>query len=1116
MYRGHDTAVFDGGRYVSPSTGRTSGLPGCRGLLVALVVISTVTGSVALYAGTTQAAHSQKEPNDSRSTAEPVSGGQITSTELGTASSMTGNVNTNQDYDEDWFSFSPPDTKFVLTVESDPNEEGDIGIDIEDGSGTVVASNSTGDNVVSKDFDDDGTAEDVTQLTVTGADTSDTYYAKLYAHDDPTNDPNVDAAQDCGLNSDGSASCDANYELYLSYSPTAAATTGDADGNVLEGESVSFDASGTTDPDDQQSSLSFNWAFGDGASGSGVAPTHALSTDVTDGTEQVTSTVTVTDPGGGQDTATTGLTVYSDFDGDGKADVDNPSPSDIEGDLDDDNDGTLDAVDPRPYNAPPIVRATASRTTVVEGESVSFDASGTTDPDNTTGELGFTWRFSDDLSSPSGQTVTHTFTASTNGGNETVDANVTVTDGSPGNTNRSTVPVVVQNDFDGDGLPDFRDDDNDGVPDAEDGEPYTPNKGTITGTVTDSAGTPVTSGTVSVHSTDYQHYNSTSLAGSNTFSLSVPAGTYELRATTSDAPDAGASGISVSPDATTDVSVTFDSTAHLNGTVTNASGPVPQTSVLATSGSQTYVGTTDKTGEYNITVAPGNYTVTVLSSEQGSDAASASVRGGATATADLEVKEQTVTATGVSLVSGPGSLSQSGHSIETRATVQNGMLQVQLVNASETYPAGRVGAPSELEEFGVTRSTEFEITVTVTNYTANSLFWGLRNASVQVAQNRTDPNATDVTISGSPVTMQATFSNGQRAGPLLRKTPSDVTWPSGSADDADDGFNQTVYVGVFDLSTVPASTRSTLRGVSVTTNAQRYSTPTVVNDTLRVWVAGPSRTVSGADHTGFYQATIPDTQLDAWGVTNPESDLQALYKGSSRDFEVTETPGGARIELTNIDYSAGFVDIGADTGATDGPTGDVEVTDVSLAPTTVETGEPVVVNATVENTRGSTAAKTLRLRANHVPVDRRTVYVSADTTNTYQLSYTPSRTGEFDVTVNRFDAGTLAVTAPAAETDAPETPAPTPTPTPTPAQSTPTPTPAAETDVPETPAPTPTPAAETDVPETPDRAQTAAPTAAAVDTAASDSRRDGSRGLGVVAVAAATASLLAVVAWRRD
>lgn len=81
-----------------------------------------------------------------------------------------------------------------------------------------------------------------------------------------------------------------------------------------------------------------------------------------------------------------------------------------------------------------------------------------------------------------------------------------------------------------------------------------------------------------------------------------------------------------------------------------------------------------------------------------------------------------------------------------------------------------------------------------------------------------------------------------------------MSWPTGRDDRAVDGRNQTVYFGVFDFSNLPASARNNLNGMSVTTNAQRFSTPSVVNQSLRLWLAAPTKTVAGEDHSGFYKA----------------------------------------------------------------------------------------------------------------------------------------------------------------------------------------------------------------------------------------------------------------------
>ena len=81
-------------------------------------------------------------------------------------------------------------------------------------------------------------------------------------------------------------------------SPVAAAT-----GSPLAGATpltVHFDASASTDPDGD--ALSYSWTFGDGATGTGVQPSHTYGPSAVNRT----ATVTVTDGRGGSATATVG------------------------------------------------------------------------------------------------------------------------------------------------------------------------------------------------------------------------------------------------------------------------------------------------------------------------------------------------------------------------------------------------------------------------------------------------------------------------------------------------------------------------------------------------------------------------------------------------------------------------------------------------------------------------------------------------------------------------------------------------------------------------------------------------------------------------------------------
>jgi poly(hydroxyalkanoate) depolymerase family esterase len=84
--------------------------------------------------------------------------------------------------------------------------------------------------------------------------------------------------------------------------PTADATASPA--TAAPGESVSFDASGSTDSDG--SLAGYDWAFGDGTAGSGATVSHSY-----DSAGSYTATVTVTDDDGATDAASVTVTVES-------------------------------------------------------------------------------------------------------------------------------------------------------------------------------------------------------------------------------------------------------------------------------------------------------------------------------------------------------------------------------------------------------------------------------------------------------------------------------------------------------------------------------------------------------------------------------------------------------------------------------------------------------------------------------------------------------------------------------------------------------------------------------------------------------------------------------------
>jgi len=112
-------------------------------------------------------------------------------------------------------------------------------------------------------------------------------------------------------------------------------------------ETISFDASDSSDPDG--SIVNYSWDFGDGAKGTGVSVQHAYPQDGT-----YTVTLTVTDDDGATDTTSATKTVL---------------------------------------NRIPIASFTESAETVSSGESIHFDASESHDPDGTI--VNYLWDFGD-------------------------------------------------------------------------------------------------------------------------------------------------------------------------------------------------------------------------------------------------------------------------------------------------------------------------------------------------------------------------------------------------------------------------------------------------------------------------------------------------------------------------------------------------------------------------------------------------------------------------------------------------------------------------------------------------------------------------------------------------
>jgi|GEM_PF-1397825 len=160
------------------------------------------------------------------------------------------------------------------------------------------------------------------------------------------------------------------------------------------GEDVTFDGSGSSDPDG--SIASYEWDFGDGSTATGQSVTHSYSSS-----GDYTVTLTVTDDGGASDSASTTVSVSS---------------------------GTS--------NEAPNASFTVSPSSPEPGETTTFDAADSSDPDGSI--ASYDWEFGDG-STASGQSVTHSYASE---GDYTVSLTVTDDDGAS-DANSTTVSVAA-------------------------------------------------------------------------------------------------------------------------------------------------------------------------------------------------------------------------------------------------------------------------------------------------------------------------------------------------------------------------------------------------------------------------------------------------------------------------------------------------------------------------------------------------------------------------------------------------------------------------------------------------------------------------------------------------
>jgi len=537
--------------------------------------------------------------------------------------------------------------------------------------------------------------------------------------------------------------------------------------------------------------------------------------------------------------------------------------------------------------------------------------------------------------------------------------------------------------------------------------------GEFAGQVTDADGNALDGAQVIVLQ-DYSFVDAVQTNATGHYSVEAAPGNYTVEADASGYVLDRSVGESVTVDATTTVDFALQDGGNVTGTVVNESdGTAVSNAFVMVEGDVTRFASTDSSGQYQITVPEGDYSVTAFSNNGGvaNGSASVSVATGGSTTANLALVYPQITESSVSYASGTEP-DMGNVSLETRLGA--GMLLVQLVNDSSSAPQGM---PNDLEGLGVDETTEFEINITVQEYDPSTLLWGARNVEWDATQNGSD--AHDVTIRTQALHLAGLDDPNLPIGPLQNTEYEEIDWPTGSEDSADLGWNRTVYFGLFDMANVPDSFAGNVDGMTITTNAQTFSRPRLTDSGLEVYVAGPHTTLAGNTHDGYYDAFVPNAQLDAWDVDDPENELEALYKGQQSAITVTETDDGAWISL-DITYSDGVVELSpnpsSDTG-TDGGSADLQVTSVSTLDGEFAIDEGYAVDATVENAGDAGGSMLVDLTANGEGRASASVSVGAGESVTVTLDDAISTAGTYDLAVEGVDAGTIEVVEPSGDTD---------------------------------------------------------------------------------------------------
>ncbi len=291
--------------------------------------------------------------------------------------------------------------------------------------------------------------------------------------------------------------------------------------------------------------------------------------------------------------------------------------------------------------------------------------------------------------------------------------------------------------------------------------------------------------------------------------------------------------------------------------------------------------------------------------------------------------------------------------------------------------------PGDLASAGVDPTTQFKVVLTVENFTSR-IVMGL-GQELTWANEPGPGQTTNVTFYVQPLAAQR----------ITNTSVGKNNWPSNAKDVANIGRKAMVAISSFSMRNAPGSVRSRLNGATIATNAQLFTRPKYQQGTqnrgprLRVFVAGPNRTVNNNQYDGSYEAIIPDGILNTWGV-NDAGQLRAAYQGSQTQATFTDTPKGIKMSL-DIHYSTGNVDVKAGSSDTTAPSASV-----SSSSTSITAGNSVTLDA-------SGTTDNVGVQTYEWDFDGDGTYEK--TTSTASVTHSYGSSGDYTATVRVTDGG---------------------------------------------------------------------------------------------------------------